>query len=187
MLFLYCLKELNKQADLKHSCCFTLIKCGGPCHLSSFKQCSVDLICLQSAPLDAIFSPFNPDYKHGASGSNTPLICHSCCNINQKGPLQLPSGDFILPPQLYRHKRRHRESNLWPPENLGSCLPSTFFLVNLPLNACFGRRDTKFSPAQRAAGIFGRSLSLLPWRPGLSEAFCQTQAEIQRVCLSFYQ
>ncbi len=51
------------------------------------------------------------------------------------------------------HKQRPRESNLWPSKNLGCCLPSTFFLVNLPLNACFGRGCIKFTPAQRAAGI----------------------------------
>ena len=28
------------------SYCFTLFICGGPCHLSSFKQCSGDLIFL---------------------------------------------------------------------------------------------------------------------------------------------
>ena len=40
---------LNKQTDLKgrHNLyCFNLFMCGGPCHLSSFKQCSGALFSL---------------------------------------------------------------------------------------------------------------------------------------------
>ena len=38
------INKLNKQTN---SQCFTLIICGGPCHLSSFKQCSGDFIFQQ--------------------------------------------------------------------------------------------------------------------------------------------
>ena len=43
------LNKLNKQTELKDntiSYCFSLYICGGPCHLSSFKQCSGDRIFL---------------------------------------------------------------------------------------------------------------------------------------------
>ena len=37
------MNNLNKQIDFKEQrnfYCFTLFICGGPCHLSSYKQCS---------------------------------------------------------------------------------------------------------------------------------------------------
>ena len=60
--FLLCLNNLNKQSLCFHdwihgmneltskdntvSYCFNLVICAGPCHLSGFKKCSEDLICL---------------------------------------------------------------------------------------------------------------------------------------------
>lgn len=61
---------------------------------------------------------------------------------------------IFQPLQLYSHKQRRRESNLWPSKNLGCCLPCTFLLVILPLNACFGRGHTPL--LRELLGVFGK-------------------------------
>ena len=47
------LNKLNKQTDLKerHKYCFTLFICGGPCHLSSFTQCSGTFVSSENSSL----------------------------------------------------------------------------------------------------------------------------------------
>ena len=50
--FFFCLNKLNNQIDLKDnktSNCLTLFICGGPCHLSSFKQCSGTLFSSENS------------------------------------------------------------------------------------------------------------------------------------------
>ena len=42
-----CFSRMKKRSDLKgqHGFCFTVFTCGGPCHLSSFRQCPLRTAC----------------------------------------------------------------------------------------------------------------------------------------------
>ena len=55
---------LNEQTNLKRhtntiSYCFTLFICGGPCHLSSFKHCCVDLLFLWEQLVYSVIEKIN--------------------------------------------------------------------------------------------------------------------------------
>ena len=52
---------MPEQTELTNtiSFCLTLLKCGGPCHLSSFKQCSGDLIFLQEQFVHSVMGKIN--------------------------------------------------------------------------------------------------------------------------------